>query len=490
MSDDASVPDPIEIRIDGSPGTLAAVGGAVRALAISAGLESDRATRFRVVVEELAREAIGREHAAGPADVTVRVRSGAGTLHVEVHDRGLPMTSAESRRTPSRRLAALGFVDQLHIATHGNEGNMSACAISVTGPDRAIVGERLDPNAPDATDDEAQAVDVRAMDVADAVGLARCIYRCYGYTYKDHTLYEPRHIAHALRTGVMQSVVAVASDGEVVGHSALFVERPGDPVPEAGKLVVDPRYRGHHLAERLAAVRLEHGRGQEFPGFWAQAVTNHPGSQKEIIHLGGAEVGLLIGASPSTVVMADLDNVNEGRRSLVAMYTPLRRTAQTIYPPAAHADVVGELHAALALDRTIAVADEGATPTGPTTMRVSVVPDAGIAHIRVERIGADALSRVAHELEALDSFDLGAIHLDLPLADPAAGRVATALERLGFCFAAWLPDFAPHSDVLRLQHVASHPVDIEHVVCARAEGERLRDYVVDDWHRVRRGGVA
>jgi hypothetical protein len=217
-------------------------------------------------------------------------------------------------------------------------------------------------------------------------------------------------------------------------------------------------------------------------------VTNHSGSQKEIIHNGGAEVGLLIGASPSTVVMAGLDNVNEGRRSLVAMYTPLRRTVQTIYPPAAHARVVGELQASLALDRTIAVADE--PPNGPTKMRVIVVPDAGIAQIRVERIGAEVLSRVAHELEGLDSFDLGAIHLDLPLADPAAGRIATALERLGFCFAAWLPDFAPHSDVLRVQHVGSHPVDIEHVICARAEGERLRDYVVDDWHRVRRGGVA
>src|SRR5207302_8285068 len=138
-----------------------AVGGAVRAMATGAGLDPDRATRFRVVVEELVREALGREHAAGPTDVVVRVRGGAGTLQVDVHDGGLPMTGAESRNAPSRRLAALGFVDELHIATHGSEGNVAACSITVTGPDRAIVGEVLDPNAPDATDDEARAVDVR-----------------------------------------------------------------------------------------------------------------------------------------------------------------------------------------------------------------------------------------------------------------------------------------------------------------------------------------
>ncbi len=489
MADRAeSIADAIEIRIDGSPGTLAAVGGAVRAMAIAGGLDPDRATRFRVVVEELVREALGREHAEGANDVVVRARGGAGTLHVEVHDRGLPMTGAEARRAPSRRLAALGFVDEMHIATHGSEGNVAECAVSVTGPDRAIVGELLDPNVPDATDDEAQAVDVRAMEVADAIGLARCIYRCYGYTYKDHTLYEPRHIAHALRSGLMQSVVAVTPAGEIVGHSALFVQRAGDPVPESGKLVVDPRYRGHHLAERMAAVRFEHGLGLGLVGFWAEAVTNHAGSQKEIIHVGGAEVGLLIGASPATVVMADLANVNQGRRSLVAMYTPLRRASQTVYPPAEHAGVVGELRDTLALDRAIAVGE--GVPTGATKVRVIVVPEAGIAHVRIERIGADVLARVAHELEGLDAFDLGVVHLDLPLTDPAAGRIASALERLGFCFAAWLPDFGVNGDVLRLQRVGSHPVDVEHVVCARAEGERLRDYVVNEWHRVRRGGVA
>lgn len=153
-----------------------------------------------------------------------------------------------------------------------------------------------------------------------------------------------------------------------------------------------------------------------------------------------------------------------------------------------HAGVVAELRDTLALDRVIAVGDS--LPAGATKARVIVVPEAGIAHVRIERIGADVLARVAHELEGLDAFDLGVVHLDLPLTDPAASRIASALERLGFCFAAWLPDFGVNGDVLRLQRVGSHPVDVEHVVCARAEGERLRDYVVKDWHRVRRGGVA
>ena len=472
-----------ELRIDGSAGTLAAAGAAVRAMAMAAGLHPDRSTRFRVVIEELVREALDREWEGDVPEVAVRVHTGGGSLAVEVSDQALPLTAAESRSAPSRRLAALGFVDELHIASHGREGNVATCVVGVAAPGDNL-GEVLDESAPDASDDEAEALVVRPMSIDDAAGLARCIYRCYGYTYKDPALYEPRHIAHALRRGLMRSVVAVRPDGEVVGHSALVVQRAGDPVPEAGRLVVDPRFRGHHLADRMAAVRMDAARDGTTPGIWAQAVTNHPGSQKEVAHLGGLEVGLLIGASPATVTMAALDNENVGRRTLIAMYTPIERPPRAISMPPAHAELLKTLARELELERTPL---EAAAGSGTTRVRAIVVPDTGVAFVRVERIGTDAMTRIARELDGFDAFDLGAVHLDIPLIDPAAAAFATDLERLGFCFAAWLPEFAPSGDVLRVQRVGSHPVDVDHVICARSEGERIRDYVVKDWHRVRRG---
>jgi hypothetical protein len=42
---------------------------------------------------------------------------------------------------------------------------------------------------------------------------------------------------------------------------------------------------------------------------------------------------------------------------------------------------------------------------------------------------------------------------------------------------------------MRLQRVGGHPVETERVLCAREEGEALRDYVLADWHRVRRAGT-
>lgn len=480
----------VELRLNGSDGVQEAAGAVVRSLAAAAGVRPERATRVRAVVEELVREAIARPRASDDGDAAVvRAWSEAGLMRIEVADGGLPLTAAESRHAPSRRLAALGFVDELHIRARGKDGNLAECALRLEPLESDLGGEQvLDEDVPAVSDAEIEALDVRAMVAADALGLVRCVYRCYGYSYKDSLLYEPRHIAQALRDGRMRSVVAVDRDGGVVGHCAVFVERKGDPVPESGRLVVDPRYRGHHLAERMATVRRELAGEHGFPGIWAEAVTNHPSSQREVIKLGGAEVGLLIGGSPAAVRMAGFASTNEGRRSLIVTYTPLAPVARTIHVAERHAAFLGELAARLGLERTVETGDGGAG--GHAKISAKVTPQTGVAHIRVTQPGAEVASRVADELEGLDAFDLGAVHVDVPLADSGAAAAIEALEALDFAFAAWIPDFAADGDVLRLQRVGSHPVDVEHVVCARPEGEAVRDYVIGEWHRVRRAGIS
>jgi RimJ/RimL family protein N-acetyltransferase len=480
----------VELHLNGCDGVQEAAGAVVRSLAAAAGVKPERATRVRAVVEELVGEAIARPRATEDGDAAVvRAWSEAGLMRIEVADAGLPLTPDESRHAPSRRLAALGFVDELHIRSRGKDGNLAECTLRLEPLEADLGGERvLDEDTPVVSEEEIAAVEVRPMELGDALGLVRCVYRCYGYSYKDSLLYEPRHIADVLRDGRMHSVVAVAPDGTVVGHCAAFVERKGDPVPEAGRLVVDPRYRGHHLAEQMAEARralaAEHG----LPGIWAEAVTNHPGSQREVIKLGGVEVGLLVGGSPAAVRMAGLANTNDGRRSLIVTYTPLEPVARTIHVAERHAEMIGELATRLGLEREI----ETAAGAGESHARIStkVTPQTGVAHVRVLRHGADLASKVADELEGLDAFDLGAVHLDVPLDQPAAAAALDDLEALDFAFAAWIPDFTTEGDIVRLQRVGSHPVDVDHVVCARPEGESVRDYVIGEWHRVRRAGIA
>jgi hypothetical protein len=278
-----------------------------------------------VVVEELIRECRMREAVSStPGDVTVEVGFDGSDLEVTLVDHRLPLSAEQSRHLPSRRLLALGFVDHLHISFQGTSGNVATCRLSMTSAhsDDVIHAETLEPDAPDAPDVEQVEIDVRLMIPADADGLVQCVFRCYGYTYPNKSMYQATAIRRQLECGSMMSVVAIAPSGEVVGHVACTFDRPGDIIPEAGKIIVDPRYRGHHLAERLSLKRKEIAHERAIPGMWSETVTNHPASQRLAIERGAAEVGLLIGVSPQTMAMTGLPNQESVRHSLLAVFTP------------------------------------------------------------------------------------------------------------------------------------------------------------------------
>ena len=95
----------------------------------------------------------------------------------------------------------------------------------------------------------------------------------------------------------------------------------------------------------MATLRRSLAEQRGVAGFWAEAVTNHISSQREILRLGGSEVGLLIGGSPAAVVMAGFENPSQGRRTLMTMFTALVRGARTIHVAERHREFVGELAA-------------------------------------------------------------------------------------------------------------------------------------------------
>ena len=491
MSPTSGVVAPSELRIlltDAAP--LESAGAAVRACALSKGFEAERATRLQVVVEELIRECRVREAAATtPGDVSVEVAFDGSSLEATVVDHRLPLSAEQSRHLPSRRLLALGFVDHLHIGFEGTSGNVATCRLTMTSAysDDLIHAEMLEPDAPDAPGVEQVEIDVRLMTPADADGLVQCVFRCYGYTYPNKSMYQAAAIRRQLESGAMISVVAVAPSGEVVGHVACTFDRPGDVIPEAGKMIVDPRYRGHHLAERLSLKRKEIATERAIPGMWSETVTNHPASQRVAIERGAAEVGLLIGVSPQTMAMTGLPNQQATRHSLLAVFTPTGPLpAATLSVPVYAADLLATLAGRLGIQREIRTGLVEPT-RARSRIHSSASAIAGGVEMRVQEIGRDITEQVADVLDEYLAMAPATVHLHLPATDPAAAWAAAELERVGFAWCAWMPAFLPTGDSIRLQRVNDHPVALETIVCARPEGEAVRDFVVSEWTRVHRG---
>lgn len=323
---------------------------------------------------------------------------------------------------------------------------------------------------------------VRPMTATDAEQLVALVRKCYGDGYPNKILYNPKEIAAALNDGLMRSVVSLNNAGELIGHCALSFTDPGAPVPEAGKMVVDPDCRGQHLSNRLAEHRKEIAVEHDLLGYWSECVTNHPFSQHEIIDSGGMETGAFIAKDALTWHMAGVNNVTDVRLSLMTYFIRLKDVPErTIYLPERYATFAKQLAKGLEISRHIVQKADAVAMS--TAYSYSVNPGNQFAQIVVSTLGTDVGEVVAALVGRLEKDGIQVFHLDIPLNTSNALLAIPALESLGFFWAAWMPEFSESGDVLRLQKTDA-PVNPEEIVCAREHGEKIKKHILDERQRV------
>ena len=469
----------------GAPSATASA--AVREYAVAYGLSPQKAIRLQALVEQMVLESRQRECVASADELKIRAMHADGKLQIEVLDYRLPINQGDVHHSEARRLIALGFADEIHTKTIGNTGNSSICSVSLDehGSEFLTGSEVLSENAPTVSDDDVAQLVIRKMVASDAINLARCVYRCYGYSYPNSMLYQPKLVAHALHQGLMHSAVAVRSDGEVVGHCALSFSHNGSVIPEVGKLVVDPRYRGHHIADKLALYSKADAKELGLNGYWAACIATHPYSQYDMIASGGGEIGLFINGQPGAVQMEGIQSQAKGRHSLVPFFIPINKDEKlSIYLPERHIPFFTKLMQTMGLKREISSLPEKTNAS--SIFSIALAKEHTPAHLYVTKIGDDLMDRVARELPAILAFNPPVVYLDLPLDSPGAIEQIEALESLGFLLAAWLPNFNPISDTLRLQKINDSLVDEKNILCARSEGEFVRDHILAEWRRVQK----
>lgn len=460
---------------------VAAAVGAVEQAALGLGIGAQSAHRLASVVRELVAESRCRETFGGQQD-PIRVQaSRQGTdLVVTVSDHRMPAVGETFAKSASFQLARLGFVTDLRFSL--GEGNSAQCSVPIPTHPSWLDTDDVRAHEVEPADDAAvAAITYRAADARDAIALTRLTYRCYEYTYVDPLFYDPDALANAISVGDLRAWVAVTPDGEVVGHQALAAD-PNGLVPEFSKLMVDPRFRRHGLADRLARELLDSARDDGLAGAWAECVANHAASQRTVGAAGGTEVGLLIGASPQDVAMAGFDVTDSGRRSLVSMYLPLAPQGDRLsYLPEHLIDMYREVVGWMGLQREVADSDE--RPSGASQLQVSTSPAVGRARVSLDRLAPDALARTTQEVMGLDLARLAVLYLDIPLADPAAPRAIRIAEERGFFWAALLPDARPDGDVLRLQRLADVAVDTDHIQTVSDRGATVVEFVLEQRRR-------
>lgn len=322
---------------------------------------------------------------------------------------------------------------------------------------------------------------IAPLEFEDIPHLIDCVRRCYGESYDNPIMYDVDQLKSVIDSKQMYSVVAKLANGQVIGHCALSFDGKENTSPEAGKMIVDPDFRGHHIAELIAKKRIEIAQSLNLPGFWTECVTNHPYSQHEMIAFNAKETGLFISNTPASFSMQGLQNFSDTRMSLLTFYLPLKDLPRTIFLPINHQEHIQTLAQELSLKRDVLHSEIAGG--GSTTYETSITTADQIANISIKSIGHDLLTVINSELQRLSSAKLAAIYVDLPIEQESAANAYSQLETIGFFWGAWIPNFSKNGDVLRLQKVFKE-ANLDEIVCAREQGEAVKKYVIAEWRRV------
>jgi serine/threonine-protein kinase RsbW len=322
-------------------------------------------------------------------------------------------------------------------------------------------------------------ITVRSLTPDDAPGLARCVYRCYGYTYANDFLYYPDQVLSLIERDLLRSFVGVSPDGEVVGHVGVIRERRESRVAESGMAVVDPRYRHHHLLEAIKRHQVEAVQELDLVGTFADAVAVHAITQKANVATGARETGVLLAEIPASTTFRGFDEASRQRGSVVVYYHAVGEApARELFVPPRHRALLQSIYQRLDLERAL----RDPTPdraAAASSIHVEVRERRGLARIEVEAAGPEIATEVAEHLRELCLRHLDVIHLDLPLGDPTAMAAMDRFAELGFFFGAVIPELRA-GDVLRLQYLNNVELDPDRLVLYSDEAKLLMQAILAD----------
>jgi anti-sigma regulatory factor (Ser/Thr protein kinase) len=462
-------------KLDFLPGATAFV----REVTSKLGLEDKDARRLELVVEEACVNVIENAFEGETGDYDIAVLRRPGQIIVAVEDRGLPI---DFKRLEEDRESGLGvilmkaFADEVLFLNMGRQGKRVELVKNL--PEKDLDRFLKDTGVPASPPVNESDITVRLMRPDETVSLARCAYRCYGYTYASDHIYYPERSRELVQSGLMISVVAVTPQNEIIGHLAVVKETPQALIGESGQAIVDPRYRGNGFHKQMGFLLSSLNKEAGMVGTFGEAVTVHPYSQKSALTRGYIQTGILLGFVPASMYFKKIQGeVDLKRRPVLLMYKRLNEEPlRDVYLPSHHAGMLRRIYQHSQLRRNFV---SGEVPDMPEHSQVNVNVRAEInwAFLRVVEYGQDLVELVNFRVRELCRRRIDCIYLELPLSHPAVQLYCASLEMLGFFFGGIGPEIQ-NGDVLRLQYFNNAELELEDVQLASDFGKELLQYVL------------
>ena len=372
-----------------------------------------------------------------------------------------------------------GWIDEFRHESLGRAGNRTILARHIDAEfdlrESASIDDHHATHAAAAFDADVE-IETRMATPEDADAICQLAWRTYGYTYQHDEYYLPGRLASMISSGRQVSFVNLTGDGLVVGHQAILMDSPTAVLVEAGRGMVDPRFRGHHLMSSAGKIQGEWMRGRGILAMEAAAVTAHTRTQSDAL-VANIQLAFL-----PPIEFRKMEDVGvPSRQTVVGSIYPVGEIpAQDVYAPGRDANMLDEIYRATRFPRRLQ--DCGAASPAPgdeTRLHVSARADMGHAVFEVHAIGHDFAATIAERRRAVRDGGIDVTYCDLPLDSPMVGWACEELADQGFIFAGSLALKHEGVDVVRYQCVGDIQVDTSEIHLKSDLARTLLDYVLD-----------
>ncbi len=473
----------------------------VREVSAKMGFDDDEQAEIDRAVFEAVRNVM--EHAFEPSEkeeFSISCERVPAGLKIIVKDRGLPFdpnkdlsSGTGDEATGVKPDTGHGIplmrhlMDEISFHNLGHEGKELHLTKYLKGQsiEDYVAACELQPYEPPATKrprkDRKIEFGIRLMRPEEAIEVARCVYRSYGYSYFYPAIYYPDRMVALNESGQVVSAVAIAEDGDLAGHCSLFRSDVRSPIAEIGQAVVKPKYRGQGCLVKLTEFIIQEGKSLGLTGVFVSAVTNHTFSQRVGERLGFYNCGMKLAYAPSSVSFKGIHEHLSQRETFTVDYQYLKKPeGLVLYPPPHHKHFIAELYGNLGVFPQLAEPNACRLeyPEGPSALetKTALFAPEGFAVIEVKQYGRDIVQNVSRELAKLRLQRYDAVELNLDLADPLTCRITEEFERLGFFFGGILPGGSGR-ETFTLQYLNNMVIDYDRIKVYSGMGRATLDYI-------------
>jgi N-acetylglutamate synthase-like GNAT family acetyltransferase len=416
-------------------------------------------------------------------------------LRIDIHDWGIPMSYKKHTSVPIDKDASSGFnriydlVDTFEYHNLGKEGKkfviikyashpwLTQTYLSIQNSLRFEEEEKevVDPNMP---------ITIREFSEGDEEGVAYLIYKNYGHSYIKDLFYYPQKILE-FHGEKFYSVVA-ESNGKIVGHFA-FVLVPESTIAEIGIVVVDPRFKGRGIMNRMIKLILKKAKEIKLDAVFGEAIMYHTFSQKSNLTHDFVESALMLGKTPMDISIESNELTKAYKRGAVLVgYHFFHKYSKSLFIPKVYHEQIGQTY----LNAGIPFTKKNKKPDKiPKHVFLSYLfnPPSNIAAIRVDHYGKDFKHKFLLLVSQLRAKHCDMIYADISLENiPQINKVVNIMNKRGFFYSGIM--FLNHEkeDYLRLQLKHSDKVGSKNYVCYSTFCKQLSKFITEDEKRIKK----